>query len=181
MRATKLKIKEEPALSSTLPRRAGLMVALCLTGALSKTGSATPDAQAGAKSALRAFLLAVLSWDAKTLRSLTLPVSSGDFSYLMKGKPLTAAESKAARRQFAAMSIKALKPGDAVVLPGGRKMTVAKGAVGPQRAILVAQGAPFPFVASKVNNHWRVDAAPIIAARKAAERFRAQQRKVPSC
>ena len=119
---------------------------------------------------LRSFLIAVMAQDEPTLRSITLP--NQEIDWLLKGKPMTMFQAIVARTTIVALPIRALKPGDEVTLPGGRKLVVGPDEVTETRAVLVPEGAPLPTRLRKVEGVWKVDARPIIAARKAAEAAR---------
>ena len=133
------------------------------------TAKADPDASTP-EQALRAFLVAMSTRDAATLRAVTLPTE--DLDWLLKGKPLTAGQVDRMKAVIARQPIRALKPGDEFSLPGNRKGTVQPEEVGTDRAVLLPEGAPVPTRVWKLDGRWRVDATPIIAGRKAAEAAR---------
>jgi hypothetical protein len=126
--------------------------------------AATPE------EAFRTFLIAMVTKDEATLRSVTLPTD--EFDWLLKGQALPADRIEDFKAQVARQPIRALKPGEVISLPGNRKMTVQPEEVTADRAVLLPEGAPLPNRLQKVDGRWRVDATPIIAGRKAAESAR---------
>lgn len=124
----------------------------------------TPEA------AFRTFMVAVFERDEPTLRAVTLPAEG--FEWLLQGQVIPKDQVAAMRAQLEKMPIKVLKAGDTIKLPGNRTATVGAEEVGEDRAVLLPQGAPVPTRCRKVEGVWRVDAAPIIAGRKAADSAR---------
>lgn len=123
--------------------------------------AATPE------QALRIFHIAMLTHDEAMLRAVTLPTD--DFDWLLKGDVVPEDQVALARKEIDRQPIRALKVGDEVKLPGNRRVTVQPEEVTADRAVLLVEGAPIPNRISKVEGSWRVDARPVIAARKAAE------------
>lgn len=121
--------------------------------------------------AFRTFMIAMLTHDEATLRAVT--VKTDDFDWLLKGDPVPPEHLEAAKRDIQ-KPLRALKAGDEVKLPGNRKVTVQPEEVTADRAVLVADWMAVPTRMWKVDGRWRVDAVPLIAARKAAD---AAQRK----
>lgn len=129
-----------------------------------KAAAATPE------QALRTFLAAMITQDEKSLRAVTLPAK--DLEWLLKGKPVPADLIENIKSQIANQPIRVLKPGDVITLPGNRKLTVQPDEVTKDRAFLLPEGMELPSRLRKVDGRWRVDATPMIAARKAAEAVR---------
>lgn len=121
--------------------------------------------------AFRTFMIAMLTHDEATLRAVT--VKTDDFDWLLKGDPVPPEHLEAAKKDIQ-KPLRALKAGDEVKLPGNRKVTVQPEEVTADRAVLVADWMAVPTRMWKVDGRWRVDAVPLIAARKAAD---AAQRK----
>ena len=134
--------------------------------------SAPPARDATPEAALRTFFGALVNQDEPTLRGITLPVDG--FEWLLKGEKLTGMQAIAARVGVGTMPIRPLKPGDELILPGGRKVVVQPEEVSDTRRVLIVNDAPIPTRLTKVGAGWKVDAAPIIAARKAAAAARAK-------
>jgi hypothetical protein len=129
--------------------------------------AATPE------QALRTFLIAMLDQDAETLRAVTLPTD--DFDVLLAGPRPPAEQLEQIKAQMKAQPIKTLKAGETFTLPGNRKATIKPEEVTPDRAVLLPEQAPLPTRLRKVDGRWKVDAAPMIAGRKAAEAARKKQ------
>jgi predicted small lipoprotein YifL len=139
-------------------------------GASGPAGSGTyPDASTP-EGAVRTFLAAMATGDQPTLRNVVQETS--DFEWLTKGEKPPAGVVAEMRSTIMETPIRSLKPGDKVALPKGRSVTVASQEVGPADAVIWPDGAPTPFRVKKVGDHWRVDASPMIASRKAADAAR---------
>ena len=69
-------------------------------------------------------------------------------------------------KQLASEEIRQLKPGDKVSLPGGGTMTVGADDVNADQVLLQIPNHPVPYSVVRKKNGWRVDATPIIQARK---------------
>ncbi len=76
------------------------------------------------------------------------------------------------KAQLARQRWRNLKAGDRFALPDGTVKVVEAGEVGPDRALLLPEGASLPTHLQRVEGHWKVDASGIIAGRKAAEEAR---------
>jgi len=141
-------------------------------------GSAKPRAEAVAKpggspeEVLRAFFLAMIFNDEAKVRALALPADGLELLWKGVAPPPEAADQ--IKKQVSAQPIKVLKPGDEFTLPGNRKMTVPAEDVTDDRAVLLPEGAPTPTRLRKVDGEWKVDARPLIAARKGAAAARAK-------
>ena len=68
----------------------------------------------------------------------------------------------------ASAPIQQLKVGETVTMPGGKTLTVDDSMVNEDTAMLTMQGNPIPFTLKRGDAGWKVDPAPMIAARKAA-------------
>ena len=133
------------------------------------TAAAATDAlQQTPEGALRAFLASMLGPDPATLRQVILPVSDADFAVLLASKPVSTEMRQIEVSRIASMPLRALKAGDTVALPAGRSLTVGKGDVGRDTALIQMSSNPLPVLVHRVKGRWYVDAAPIIAARRTA-------------
>ena len=126
-----------------------------------KIADATPE------EALRTFLTAMIEQDEATIRVVAL--QSSGMERLWLGEPMSPAQVESACASIARMPIRALKAGDPVALPRNRSTVLAPEEVGPKRAVLAFEGAPVPTRVHNVEGRWKVDPAPMIAARKAAD------------
>jgi hypothetical protein len=125
--------------------------------------------------ALRTFLIAMALKDEDTLRAVTLPRK--DLEWLLRGQVGPAEQAEKMKSFIRRLPIRALKPGDRFTLPGNDTITVPPDEVTEYRAVLVSEGAPVPHRCYQVDGHWRIDATPIIAGRKAAESARAKDER----
>jgi regulation of enolase protein 1 (concanavalin A-like superfamily) len=116
------------------------------------------------------FTIAVLTHDEATLRRLTLPCEG--FEWLLKGEAAPPEAAETIRTHLLQQPIRRLKPGEKLGLPGGRTLTVGPDDVREDRVILIPEGTPIPTRLQKLDGRWRVDPAPVIAGRKAADAAR---------
>jgi hypothetical protein len=140
----------------------------------------TPAFPNTAEGAVRGLLVSMMNGDAAAVRAVVLPVPAADLKLLLGGSgqsSLTPEQRAQALPFVAGMPIHAMLPGESVDLPGapGEKLTVTPDMVGEDRAVLLPQRFPQPFVVRRVSGTWRVDAAPLIAARRAAAKAAAAQ------
>ena len=135
------------------------------------SGKAKADvAAATPEQALRSFFIAVATKDEATLRAVTLPTE--ELELLLNGQALPTEQVEEFKAMMARQPIRAMAPGDEMILPGKRKMTVQPDEVTAERVVLLPEGSPVPSRVRKVEGRWRVDATPLIAARKAADAAR---------
>ena len=128
---------------------------------------------------LRIFMLGVLLGNEQLVKATIVPVSDEDFAYLVKKTKNLRETPKQLKEECAKMKVRALKPGDVVTLPGGDKVTVTEEEVTDDRMVLVIADSPIPTRLYKAKGFWWVDAAPVIAGRKAAEKHDQQEAKTP--
>ncbi len=120
--------------------------------------------------ALRTFVLAMANRDEPALRAITLPVQG--LEWLMAGQAAPPGVLKDLREKLARPVFRSLKPGDRVTLPGGNVVVIKAEEVGPDRALVIPEGASLPTRVRMVEGHWKVDPSAVIASRKAAEAAR---------
>jgi len=155
----------EPAAAGPLgPSRSRSGAALPRSGARAKIADRTPE------DALRSFVYAMAVRDEPTLRAITLPVEG--FEWLMAGRAAPASVIKELEEKLAQQTFRSLKAGDKVTLPQGEDVVVKAEDVGPDRALLLPEGASLPTRLRKVEGHWKVDPSAVIAGRKASEAAR---------
>ncbi len=106
------------------------------------------------------------------LRSVTLPADG--FEWLLRGREATGLQVVLVRTGMATLPIRAPKPGDAIPLPGGRKLIVRPEEVTRTRAVLLPKDYPILTRLQQVEGAWEVAARPFSAARKAADAARAK-------
>ena len=114
--------------------------------------------------AIRTFIVAMMTKDAKALRDVTLPAD--DIESLLQGQALPPEAAEGIKAQIAGIPVRLLKAGEEVTLADGRKYKARAEDVAADRAVVFPQGASFPVLSRKVDGRWRIDAAPIIAGMK---------------
>jgi hypothetical protein len=124
--------------------------------------------------ALRTFMVATARHDEPVLRVVTLPTP--ELGRLLQGRPAPPEAVEQVRSLAAKMKFRRLQPGDKVTLPPDREVVVGPEDIAEDRAMLLPEGSPVPIRLRRIEGHWKVDAGPIIAARKAAEAGRQKGR-----
>ncbi|WP_422926651.1 hypothetical protein [Singulisphaera sp. PoT] len=136
------------------------------------TITAFPDSPEGA---VKNFMIAMATGNERELQALTLPLPEGDFAWLLKGERLPADKVAEFRKAVAEeMPFRIAKPGEMFPLSKGRVIEIKPAEFSPDRSVVVHEGAPIPTRVRKIEGRWKVDAAPMVAGRKAA--FAARQR-----
>ncbi len=72
--------------------------------------------------------------------------------------------------KLAKFPLKRLKLGDTVTIPRQKPLVLDETYVNDERAQILAEDAPIPFIVVKVQSEWLVNADPVIAGRRAAAR-----------
>lgn len=158
----------------------GLATFICLTSQYScaQQVSPTEDSQEkpaeskplSAEDTLRRFQLAVISADEKGVCALALP--HDELEILWSGKAPNAIQKALIANQMKNMPMRPLEVGETIKVPTSKGPVeyVVKGSdVNENAAFLLPEGAPIPTRLKRIDETWRVDAAPMIAARKAAK------------
>lgn len=117
--------------------------------------------------AARGLLVALAERDPAALRAVTLPLPPADVTLLLGGAPVSADERGRALPLIAGMPMRQMKAGEEIDLGAGGKFVATPGMVDDGRAVIVPQHFPTPLSVRRVNGRWRVDAAPLVAAKKA--------------
>jgi hypothetical protein len=130
------------------------------SGARSRLKDDTPE------DALHGFLVAFVEQDEAALRAITLP--DPELEWLARGLRPPANALEMMRTYAMELKTRRLKPGESVALPEGQPITVRPEDVTEDRAVLLPEGDLLPIKLRRVEGHWKVDARPIIVARKAA-------------
>jgi hypothetical protein len=156
-------------LATAMPCQAPKTQAPAESGKKAEASTSTPE------ETYREFMIAMVNQNEPRLRELTLP--NDDFEWLLKGTPLTLEQLAAYKEQVEKMTIRNLKVGEEVTLPGNRKYKVPAADVTDDRAVVMPEGAPTPARLKKVEGHWKVDASPYISGRKAADAARKKAQK----
>lgn len=137
-------------------------------------GARTSYPDANPEDALRTFMVATVARDEAALRAITLP--DPEVVWLLGGPPASPETVEQMRSLVAEMKIRRLKSGDEVAMPHGGTATLGPLETTGDRAMLLPEGAPEPVRLRKVDGHWKVDARPAIAARKAEASQRSRPR-----
>lgn len=127
----------------------------------SNSGAATPE------EAVSGFLAAMAAADLEQLKQFAMP--DEDLAILVDGKKHEADPGKELRQ----MKLSRLKIGDVVTIPvsgGTAEVTMDETRVNESRQQLVLPQNPIPFDVVRKDGSWRVNAKPLIAARKASKR-----------
>ena len=90
---------------------------------------------------------------------------------------MTENERTSMLEHFESVRISRLSAGDVITLPNGRKITIATSMVHKDRQQLTMPQNPIPYNIVRTDGQWRVDVAPIIAGRLAAEAARNRLKK----
>jgi hypothetical protein len=151
-------LAEPAAAGPSGPSRSRSGTAPPRSGAREKIADLTPE------DALRTFVYAMAVRDEPTLRAITLPVEG--FEWLMAGHAAPASMIKELEEKLAQQTFRRLKAGDKLTLPQGQAVVVKAEDVGPDRALLLPEGASLPTRLRKVEGHWKVDPIAVIAGRK---------------
>lgn len=147
----------------------GILLATFLSCACLLTRAEVPDTNA-VNRVVRAFLTAAMTMEVEEVKRHAL--AHPELAILGDGQAPPAAVKREMRVAFGRASCRFLKAGESIRLPGGRELVVAAEAVSPDRCLVVPEvgGSPMPVPLAVVRTEagWKVDATPIIAARKAA-------------
>jgi hypothetical protein len=120
---------------------------------------------------LRAMVIAMQIADAELLQSLTGPLKKDDLKLLLSTERPTLSK-ELQLQQGAALKIRHLQLGDNIRMSDGRELPVSPDEINATSQFLVIEGIPTPLRVYKQDDHWQVDVAPLIAARRAARNSR---------
>lgn len=119
---------------------------------------------------VRAFLSAAMTMNVAEVKRHALP--HPDLGVLGEGPQPPPPVKERMRATFSQASCRFLKVGEVIELPGGGSLTVDANQVASSRCLVrpLVGGSPMPLPLAviRTDSGWRVDASPIIAARKAA-------------
>lgn len=158
----------EPAKAAAAPKtgaekpkdQPGAMAKAPAAGARPAIPDATPD------EALRTFMVAVARQDEPVLRAVTLP--DPELDWLLRGPAAPPEVVERMRAIAAEIKLRRLKAGDEIKLPQGKAAVVPPAEADEDHAVILPEGSQAPIRLRRIDGHWKVDARPIIAARKAA-------------
>jgi hypothetical protein len=125
--------------------------------------------------AFKAMVFAMATGDEPTLRAVTQPLAADDFAWLLKGEHIPADKADGFRRFLEEkMGVRLGRPGERFPLPNGQVIEIKAEEFDAENSVVVHEGAPTPVRVRKVDGRWKVNAAPIVAGRKAATAARKQ-------
>lgn len=116
--------------------------------------------------AARAFIVAMFTKDVPALKAVTLPAD--DLESILPPQAVPPESLDAFKKQIAQHPVRLLKPGEKVNLAGGQTYETRAEDVGPDRAVVLPEGAAYPVASRLVDGRWRIDVSPMIASIKAA-------------
>ena len=141
--------------------------------------NADDAADRSAEAAFRRFLTAVAHHDIDAIKATMVP--SDDAEILWAGNPPPKEVQEQIEKSLAGLKIVHIQEGETVKVPGLREFTLEKGAINDNKIFVWVeidhQRLPTPFWMTKDGDDWKVNAGPLIAARKAAK---AMQEKAKS-
>lgn len=150
---------------------------------IAHAGMFVQSARAGAvdqsdpEAVLRAFMIAMISNDAKTLSRLMIP--NTDASVLWQGDEIPAEALTIVKEHLASTPIRRVRVGETITLPSGQSMVVSKNQLHEDRLLLTIQftdDQTLSLYIVRSQGRWRVDATPIIDSRKSAAKRRSRER-----
>ena len=123
---------------------------------------------------VRAFLVGAMTLEVEAVKRHALP--HPELTLLGEGTRPPPAVRRQMREVIGRAVFRFLKEGDRVRLPGGGTLVVSGSAVVPGRRlvrpVIGGDAMPVPLAVIRTDAGWKVDATPIIAARKAATQRR---------
>lgn len=127
-------------------------------------GDASPE------DVLRQFLVALAGGNRRQVAALMLPHPNA--AVLFQGESAPPQVVAQIEKQLAGEEIRQLKSGEVVSLPSGGTMSVGADHVNADQVLLQIPNHPLPYSVVRRKNGWRVDATPIIQARRTAQAMR---------
>ncbi len=124
------------------------------------------------ESAVYEVLAAIFAKDQNRINRAT--VEAPDRDILAQGQDMSAIAIALAMARIRAVPFVHLKVGDVITLPGNKMLEITADRVNENQQYLTNADTPVPFIVIKVGDQWKVDAGPLIAARKAAAAARAR-------
>jgi hypothetical protein len=120
-----------------------------------------------AEGTLRVFVIGMQVSDAPLLEQLAGPLPKDDLKLLLDTQRPTLSE-EIQLQQGAALKIRHLQPGDKVRFADGDETLLNGEDVNATNQVLEIQTVPTPLRLRKIEDHWQIDATPLIALRRAA-------------
>ena len=141
--------------------------------------TAADDNKQSPEDIFRRFMIASLNHDADSIKATILP--NKDSEILWQGNPPPKEIKEQVAKSLDDLKLVPIKEGEKVTLPDGKELVVGKEMVGDKKMFVWVeiQGSrlPTPFSMEKTAEGWRIDATPLIEARKATKN--AMEQKTP--
>jgi hypothetical protein len=110
------------------------------------------------------FMLALLKGNKREIEKLILPNPESDV--LLKSKPLPDFLLAEAEKDLRGIPFKRLTPGETVKISDNETRVLRAEEIDDNHLFIADPRKPTPFILVRVNGTWKIDARPIIAARK---------------
>jgi len=153
---------------------------ICFTGCEKQTSTPPPQPNVSAATVstptaeIRAYLIAILSNDEAEIRKCILP--NPDASILWQGQAPPPDVLSEMQTRLDTMTVRECVVGEIVDLPGGQQMAVTDQLVNANQMlvypVIEGEAMPTPLSLVRIEDQWKVDAAPLIASRQAVNRMR---------
>jgi hypothetical protein len=144
---------------------------ICLILSLNLTATAADYSAQSPEDAVQTLMLSMLKGDADTIKAITLPVD--EMEILWQGGTPPKEVFDQIEKSIRAAKYTRVKEGEKAQLPDGKEVVIEKGMIGDKKVLLWVemdgQRMPTPFWTEQKGDDWKVDAKPLIAARKAAK------------
>lgn len=115
---------------------------------------------------LRRFAIALVAGNERDLRATAVP--HDDLDVLLSDKRPSGTALQMIRTQIERSRIKTHQANEEIKLPNGQTFTVTPDLVGDDRKVMSLVAMPIPMCLRRIDGQWRVDAYPLIAARRAS-------------
>jgi len=154
-----------------MPRHSLIVTAIAVISFAASAVRAQDSEVAGAEPevVVKQFLIAMIKGDKEALSQLALP--NPELKVLYEGPPVPAVALPIFLKQIEKEAVTRFKVGDEIKLPGGQTIVLSERHINENRVQLNVGNQPIPFPVAKHEGQWRVDARPLIMARKAAAKM----------
>jgi hypothetical protein len=147
------------------------IILLCLVLSLNLSAVAADNAAQSPEDAVQTLMLGMLKGDADSIKAIMLPADEAEILWQGGVPPKEIFDQ--IEKSIRAAKYTRVKEGEKVLLPDGKEIVIEKGMIGDKKVLLWVemdgQRMPTPFWIEQKDDGWKVDARPLIAARKAAK------------
>ena len=146
---------------------------VCLVLSLNLTTAAIADDFSAQRpeDAVQTLMLAMLKGDSKAIQAIILPADEAEILWQSGTPPKDVFDQ--IEKSIRAAKYTRVKEGEKALLPDGKEVVIEKGMIGPKKVLLWVEmdgeRTPTPFWIEQKDEGWKVDARPLIAARKAVK------------